>query len=646
MLRSLEGGMTWEHLGAAVFDAPFNSGASISKVVVDRATAGSATSTTVYVTSNIGVHKSTNSGVDWTELTNGLPANGIFSDMVADTTAPGTFYVVTGRGSGSPGVYKTTDGGATWVKQTIPPTSGIGRMNLAISQSSPQTLYASAEDIATRTLLGIYRTNNGGATWTELSASGASCAAQCWYNQHIHVDPTNPEIVYFGGLDLYKSVNGGVSFTNISAPSNVHVDHHAFAFDPVNPAIIYSGNDGGIYRSANAGTSWTPLNTDIAIHQFYAGFSLHPTDPNKMMGGSQDNGTNEYSGTLSWLQVLGGDGGYTAINHVTGNTAFAETQWVGGSSNPGGPRRRDASSGGGFVLKRNGIDPTDRGQFIPPLVMDPVNPQVLYFGTYRLYRTRNNGEVWQPISSDLTGGGPGSAINAIAVSRVDTMQIYVGTDDGRIQTSSDGGTNWTLGSGIPLRTVTDIAPHPTDASVAYATVSGFQAPHVYKTTNRGVSWTSISSNLPDVPVNAIVIQPGVEIDIGTDLGLFRSTNDGASWDPFPGIPNVAVFDLAFNPTTQLLVAATHGRGAFKYTVPIVLALRGDVTSDNVVSALDAQAVLSATVGLALPAGWKPNGPNGDANCDGTAPTAVDAQVILSFVVGLPVPTGACVGKFQ
>ena len=646
VLRSIDGGTTWEQQGASVFDSPFVSGATISKVVVDRASAGSTTTTTVFVTSNIGIYKSTNSGQTWTVLTTGLPTPGSsltggFSDMVADTTAPGTFYAVTSRGSSSAGAYKTTDGGATWTKLTLP-MSGNGRMNMAISQSSPQTLYVSAENATTSALLGIWRTNDRGVTWTQLSASGASCSTQCWYDQHIHVDPTNPEIVYFGGFSLYKSVNGGASFTDIGGA--IHVDHHSFAFDPVNPAIIYSGNDGGIYRSANGGTAWTPLNTDIAIHQFYAGFSLHPTNANRMMGGSQDNGTNEYNGSLSWLQVLGGDGGYSAIDHVTGNTAFATTQWQGGSGNPGGPRRRDAASGGGFALKRNGINTDDRGQFIAPLLMDPVNPRVLYFGTYKLYRTRDNGENWTPFAADMTG--PTGTITAIGVARSDTNQIYVGTSNGRIMASSDGGNTFTLGTGNAARFISDFAVDPTNAAVAYATVSGFGAGHVYKTTNRGVTWTSITSNLPDVPVLSIVIQPGVELDIGTDLGLFRSTDDGATWVPFPGLPNVAVYDLAFNPATQLLVAATHGRGAFKYTVPAVLALRGDVTSDFTVSALDAQAVLSATVGLTLPAGWKSTGPNADANCDGNAPTAVDAQVILSYVVGLPVPTGACVGKYQ
>ena len=649
VLRSIDGGMTWQQLGASVFDVPnpfSGGGVSISKVVIDPRTAGSPTATRVFVTSDNGIFKSEDSGVNWTLLTNGLPSvagrGGTMSDMVADTTAFGTFYAATGLRSSAPGIYKTIDGGATWTKQVIPPTADIGRIQLAIAQSSPQTLYFSAGRLSDGTLLGIYRTNNGGAVWSQLAASGATCASQCWYDQHIHVDPRNPEIVFFGGFTLHRSIDGGATFPNVSGP--IHVDQHSFAFDPVNSGIVYAGNDGGIYRSADSGkaNSWTTRNTDIAVHQFYAGFSLHPTNPNRMMGGSQDNGTSEYSGSLSWLHVLGGDGGYTAIDHITGNTAWAETQWIRGAEYIG-PRRRDAPSGGGFALKRNGIDINDRAQFIPPLLMDPVNPRVLYFGTFLLYRTRDNGENWFPISGDLTGGS--RTITSIAVARSDTMQIYVGTSDGRIQASSNGGASFTSGSGVPNRTVTDIAVDPTNPAVAYATLSGFQAAHVIKTTNRGLSWTSISSNLPDIPANAIVIQPGIEIDIGTDLGVFRSNDDGATWTPFTGLPNVAVFDLVFNPVTRLLVAATHGRGAFMFKVLAVATLCGDATNDNVVSALDAQAVLSATVGLPLPPNWKPTGKNADADNDGAAPRAADAQVILAFVVGLPVPSGACVGRF-
>lgn len=651
VLRSTDGGATWQQMGASVFDVPnpwSGGGMSISKIVVDRGTAGNAHTTIVFATTNNGIYKSVNSGLDWVRLTNGLPpvtnGGGTFADMVADTLTPGTFYAATGRLSSAPGIYKTVNHGSSWTKLTIPPTTNIGRMQIAISQSSPNVLYASAENITTLELLGIYRSNDRGVSWTQLSATGANCSKQCWYDQHIHVDPTNPAIVYFGGVSLFKSTNAGASFSVIGGQGQIHVDHHAFAFDPVNPAIIYSGNDGGIYKSTDGGATWTSLNTDLSIHQFYAGFSMHPTQPNRMMGGSQDNGTNEYHGSPSWLNVYYGDGGYTAIDHQNGNTSWAETQWE-ANSGYSGPARRDGASANGFVLKTNGINLGDRAAFIPPLIMDPVNPKVLYFGTFRLYRTRDNGESWTAISPDLTGASDRD-ITSIAVARTDTNQIYVGTNDGKLHASSNGGGSFTLGSGYPNRTVTDIAAHPTDANIAYATFSGFNAPHVYKTTNRGLTWTSVSGNLPDVPANAIVIQPGVEIDVGTDLGVFRSTDDGATWSLFPGLPNVAVFDLVFNPTTRLLVAATHGRGAFTYTVSAVMALRGDVTQDYVVSALDAQAVLSATVGLPLAPGWSADGNRSDANCDGNAPTAVDAQVILSFVVGLPVPAGACVGKYQ
>ena len=659
VLRSTDGGTTWQQLGASVFDvttpgAGFSGGTYISKIVIDRTTSGTDNATTVFAATRIGLFKSTNSGVDWTLLSNGIPSGSgaIFSDMVADTTRPGTFYAALGNsstatGNAANGVYKTTDGGANWVKQPSGPSgTSIGRINLAISQSNPDILFAAAEQyLGTNDgqLAGIWKTSDGGANWATVAAQGASCNSQCWYDQHIAVHPLGPDTVYYGGFLLYKSTNGGVNFSQIQG--NIHVDQHAFAFDPLDPRIIYAGNDGGIYKSVNGGGSWTTLNTDIAIHQFYAGISLHPTDPNKMMGGSQDNGTNEYNGSLNWLAVIGGDGGATAIDHITGNTAWGETQWSPGSSNPGGPRRRDGSSGSAFTLKRNGINTDDRGMFIPTLYMDPVNPRVLYFGTFRLYRTRDNGESWTALTDPSTGTG--GVIRAIAVARTDTNVIYISTNygPGLIQVSPDGGTSWTAGTYPSQRLVTDIAIDPTNASVAYATVSGFGAGHVWKTINRGASWIDISSNLPDVPANSIVIQPGIEIDIGTDLGVFKSTNDGASWTPFTGLPNVAVFDLAFNPQTQLLVAATHGRGAFKFTVPQVLSLRGDVTADNIVSALDAQAVLSATVGLPLPPGWRKDGPSADADCNGQTPSAQDAQIILAYVVGLPVG-GACVGKFQ
>jgi len=432
-----------------------------------------------------------------------------------------------------------------------------------------------------------------------------------------------------GGGAVSESAIGGDG-----AIPTIHVDHHALAFDPADPSTMFDGNDGGIHKSTDRGESWVSLNSNLAITQFYPGISVSPSTVPDMLGGTQDNGTVEYTGDAVWARVLGGDGGFTAINYQTPTTAFAEAYW------PNGPYRRDAGSGGAFVSKSNGIDRGDFALFIPPLVMDPVDPQVLYFGTNKLYRTRDNAESWTAIGQFT------SAISAIAVAPGNTQTIYVGTNGGTVSVTSDGGTSWTnVTAGLPNRYITDIAVDVTDPRRAYATASGFQAGHVFRTVDRGASWQDISSNLVDIPVNAILRLPSTnELYIGTDLGAFVSSDDGVTWAPSTtGMPNVAVMDLAFQGATHMIVAGTHGRGMFAHTVGTPVALRGDVNGDGRVSALDAQGILTGVVGLNLPMGWLLS-PNGDANCDGRV-EALDAQIILAYVAGLPA-SQFCVGTVR
>jgi hypothetical protein len=205
--------------------------------------------------------------------------------------------------------------------------------------------------------------------------------------------------------------------------------------------------------------------------------------------------------------------------------------------------------------------------------MDRVDPQVLYFGTFRIYRTADRGELWAPISSDLTAGG---GISAIAVTPSDPAVIYAGSSTGDLHVTMDGGGVWTaINTSLPNRFITDIAIDEVDPRIALVTLSGFGSGHVFKTADAGASWLDVSANLPDVPVNAILIEPGTPsiVYIGTDLGAFVSTDGAASWSPFnDGLPQVAVFDLAIMPNTGVLLAATHGRGMFSRTVDIALAM--------------------------------------------------------------------------
>jgi hypothetical protein len=387
------------------------------------------------------------------------------------------------------------------------------------------------------------------------------------------VHPIDPNTVYFGGVTLYRSVDGGVNFQDVRG--SIHVDQHMLAFDTANPNVLYVGNDGGIYRTLDATLQQTPiwetLNTTLSITQFYSGISFHPTDPNIAMGGTQDNGTLRYNGTADWLKLYGADGGYTAIDFDNPSTVYMETQWSSGTSF-GGPRRSD-DGGTTWVRKVNGINTSDRGLFIPPIEMDPNDPATLYFGTYRVYQTVDRADTWTVISPDLTNGRRVSTI-AIAERRPDV--IYVGSSDARVHRTTDGGANWVdITAGIPQRFVRDIAIDPVDADVAYLVVSGFGTGHVFRTADGGATWQDASGNLPDVPVNAVLIEPGTRdnVYIGTDLGAFVSTDAGGTWSPFnDGLPLVAVFDLTINPTSGLMLAGTHGRGMFAATLDLALAM--------------------------------------------------------------------------
>jgi hypothetical protein len=461
------------------------------------------------------------------------------------------------------GVYKSADGGATWTRLTGGlPTVDVGRIALTMSPLGTRAVYAAIEAPSTGDLLGIYRSVDGGATWTSMGTRGATCGTQCWYNMALTADPADSNRLYFSGLSLTRSNDKGATFTDIGGA--IHVDHHAFVFDPASPTTIIAGTDGGIYRSSDLGATWTSLNANLAITQFYAGISTHPTNAFPILGGTQDNGTLEFRGSQAWPAVFGADGGFTATNFNSPSTTFAETQWQAGSGYSG-PRRQTAGVRG-YFLQTTGIGLNDPALFIPPLVMSPTVPTTLYFGTNRLYRTRNSGTLWAPISPTL--GKTTGRVSAIAPSASDSLTVYVGTSDGNVQVTSDGGVTWTaIISGVPNRYISEIVVDAAHPEIAYLSVSGFGSRHVMKTVNRGASWTQLDVNLPDVPVNALARIPGGDLFVGTDLGVFRSTDDGATWTrPASGLPNVAVFDLVFHRPTNTLLAATHGRSMFSLSV--------------------------------------------------------------------------------
>lgn len=663
VLKTTDGGVTWTQTGASVF-APAGPGASIGKIAINPAS-----SSTLLVASSFGLYRSTNAGASYSQV-----LTGISTDVAFDPSNANIVYSANGNvfGSASNGVYKSTNGGATWSQLAGGlPTSLVGRVMLAVAPSAPSTIYATIQNTSTFGLLGIWKSTDSGATWSKLTASNASCATQCWYDMAIWVDPTNANTVYFSGFSIYKSIDGGASFVDIGA--GVHVDHHAFAFLPGSPSTIFAGSDGGVFKSTNAGASWTSLNANLGITQFYGGMAVHPTNPAIFLSGTQDNGTLLTTGSKAWTPVIGGDGGFSEIDFATPTTAYGETQWGGSFS---GPRKTTTLGGANsFSQAISGINLADSAQFIPPLVMSKTNSTTLYFGTNKVYKTINAASTWTPSTTTLTG-----RVTHMAEAPSNSNIVYAGTTAGLVYKSIDGNATYAALSGLPNRTPSKIAVHPTDANTAFVTFSGFTlstpTQHVYKTTNGGTSWTNISGNLPDVPVNSIVLDPSAptaEIIIGTDLGVYRTHDGGTTWSPFnPGLPFSPVLDLKYTAGSGVLVAATHGRGAWSAVVKSVVAhdfdadgkgdiLWRDTLGIAVVSRLSGASIASSSFVANVPTSYAVAGTgdfNGDGNSDilwrdattgNTVVSLLKNQAITSstLVATLPAPwTVAGLGDFD
>lgn len=562
VLRTLDGGDTWEQQGADVFVESRrhqnSGGARIARVVIDRATAGSADTTIVLAASTYGLYRSTTSGRDWD-----LALSGLTTDVLAHPTADSVFYAAI-YGTG---VYKSVDTGESWEETSEGMSfNGARRINLAIAPSDPDVLYASFQTTQARgSGLRMYRTEDGAEEWELLNATGASCYYQCWYDMTIAVDPDDAERVYFGSLRMHRSTDGGNTFS--LHHNGIYVDEHYLVFDTLSdPVALYLANDGGVYRTTNGGTSWTSLATNLAVAQYYRGIALHPAGPGVTLGGTQDQGTQRSAeGTRVWSKVMGGDGGYTAFDVEDPGTWYAETQWI-SSSGYSGPRKNGA-------LAVAGIDRSERGLFIPPLVMDPIDSRRLYFGVRSLYRTDNSAGQWHRIYR----APDGRVVSAIGLTPTDENTIYAGLRYGRVVVTRDGGATWLeSGSGLPNRFIGDVAVHPDRPDEAYAVAGGFNTGHVFHTTDGGHTWVDRSGNLPNHPVNAIIYDPAdlTGVFIGTDLGVFHSAGGGDDWSRLDDqLPTVAVYDLATWPGTSRLVAATHGRGMFQIPVDVALTLR-------------------------------------------------------------------------
>jgi photosystem II stability/assembly factor-like uncharacterized protein len=530
---------------------------------------------------NTGIWKTTNGGKTWTNTTTSIESSLPWSAVVIDPNNNLTIYAAVGDifGATTNGVYKSIDGGGTWTLLTNGPKGPpAGRIAIGVSQSNSQTLYVTASGTGSPgstsfgTLYKIMRSDNGGNTFTDLTGGTPNfMGGQGWYDTYVIVDPSNSAIVYVAGAaganSILRSTNSGVSWTDISAGgASPHVDHHASAFD-ANGKLL-DGDDGGIYRLDNpAATIWTDLNGNLETIQFQ-GIGLHPTDRNKVIGGSQDNGTEIFTGNPVWTQTDGGDGGFAKFSKTNGNRAYHQIPVLSFGSNF---FRRSDDGGNTWVTKTSGIAADLNNQnFYAPFGVDPGNGDRVLYGTFNVWETTNGGDNWFPLSSVGVNGWNSSGFNvdAIGLAASDGNTIYASAN-GHIFVTADHGASWVERSISGNPHVQDLQIDSGNPQIVYAVINQFNAGGtVFRTTNGGASWRNISGNLPNEPVWSLQIgEDKGTLYVGADDGVYATTNFGASWSRFgTGFPHAQVFQIELNLSLHILGAGTHGRGMWEIGV--------------------------------------------------------------------------------
>ena len=565
IIKTTNGGQTWELKGMNTFIS-----SRFCRIAVNPKNSNHIFAATTFPAS--GIYRSADAGESWSRLTNGLPSSDS-TDIVVDPSNPDIAYAA----FWGMGIFKTTNANAanpTWSKLTGGLATGnVTRIVLGISQSSPSTLYALMADNNYEINM-FYQTNDAGNTWNQIQMTNADLGQQGFYDINLAIHPQNENIVYLSGISLWKATRN--THTNHWTFSDIgkefHPDNHAFAFDPINPEIIYAGSDGGIYKSMDGGNKWDDgINQGLCITQFEF-MEQDPKNEKRIIAGTQDNGTERYEGNSKFYHSDDGDGGFVCIDPDQPQNVW-HTYY---SLSP------VFSSQGGDFASWQSLDGSISGHpsnFYPPLALDKTNSNNIAIGGQILYLDPSKGTGGWPdrINLNLPQSDLVSAINF-----VNSKLIYVGTNEGRVYRVTRNGNNWAVhaihASPFPTdRYIWDIGTLPNDETKIIVIVSGFDTPHVFRGDvspgNNTATWTDISgtgnARLPNIPVNALVIDENkaTTMYVGTDVGVFRTVDSGKTWKWFSeGLPNCQVYDLRLNNSKGLLRAATHGRGMWERKV--------------------------------------------------------------------------------
>ncbi len=569
IIKSTDRGNTWSPTGLTWL---FSQNRSVQKIAVNPKNPK-----TIFAATSEGTYRSHNSGETFLRVDSTLMA----MDVVIHPVDTSIVIIACGQRNTAPnpGLYRSSNGGSSFVKLSGGlPENNIGRTSLAIALSNPNIIVASIANAVNHNTLGLYRSSNAGITW-ELMATTNYLNGQGWYNNIAAIHPANSQIVFAAGLDVYKSAAGGSSLAQKSYwykdkkgvippgggegidNSYAHADHHAIVFDHADPSRMFFGTDGGVFESTDGGESFIGRNGGFVTTQFYNGFANALSDSMIALGGLQDNGTVKFQGGASWNKVYGGDGGWCAIDPADPNVMYEEYVNLSISK---------TTNGGMSWSNIFAPASTDTANFIAPFVLSPSNNQVLYAGAEKIHKSTDAGATWFATNNNTALNSTSASCLAVSFTSSDTVIAATGRRQNpqfEIFYTTNGGVVWSKSlSLLPKRYPTDIAFDPSNSAIAYATFSGYGSPHVYRSTDAGKTWSNITSNLPDLPMQSICVDPEnpTDIYVGTDLGVYRSTNTGAQWEPwFEGMPHAMITDVSVSVKDRRLRASTFGNGVYQ-----------------------------------------------------------------------------------
>ncbi len=564
VLRSADRGLTWS---LTSFSYNVSQSISVSSIIWHPSD-----ETIVYMAASNGFWKSEDGGQNWT-----LKRSGRNADIEINVNDPDVIYALFRQD----GIYKSEDGGESWAKQTngLPSGSVIGLGDITICDSMPEVLYTSISNSDSWALEGFYKTENGGQSWTKITnAPNVTCqpgnSTSCigWFVNECAVSPVDPDLVFLGGVQMWRSDDGGKSWTWHDYLSNgtgydnsglVYVDQWDIGFDPFEPETVYIFNDGGIQKSYNSGKTWLKKSDDLVTAHVYR-IASALTDTNIVIGGFQDHG----------LQVLDNSNGNTTWNRWTTNDG---TQVIVDPTNEDvfygsfffGSHYKNAFGGANWLFTTVSINSgiTEGGVQFAPLVLDEQNPEVLYTASVsKIYKTTNRGSLWKSVAAIPN-------VHTLAIDQVNSSIIYAHSYTGNnwsIWRSENAGENWNQinHNTIPTWRVVDLESDPSHEGTLYAVRNSAFAnsDHIKKSVDYGETWVDITSNLPDINTNAIAISPYSpdHLYLATDLGVFVSVDGGKEWNEYnDGLPLTYVSDIHYHPVDRTVRISTLGRGVYK-----------------------------------------------------------------------------------